>query len=93
MSWRPCPGVGPVAATGLHIVRAAATAYLQHAVAARALLEPNDLIDFWRMRIGALRHEAFAVGYLDTAYRLLPNGVEIVQRGTLDRARPSIPAK
>lgn len=79
-------GVGPVAAAGLHIVRAAATAYLQHTVAARALLEPGDLIDFWRMRIGALRHEAFAVGYLDTAYRLLPNGVEIVQRGTLDRA-------
>ena len=79
-------GVGPVAATGLHVVRAAATAYLRQTAEGRALLEPRDLIDFWRMRFGGLRHEAFAVGYLDTGYRLLPNGVEIVQQGTVDRA-------
>ena len=38
------------------------------------------------MRIGALRHEVFAVAYLDSAYRLLRNGVETLQEGTIDRA-------
>lgn len=83
------PGVGEAAATGLHVVRAAASAYLQPAAAGPALLDAGKLIDFWRLRIGALGHEAFAVGYLDTAYRLLPNGVEIVQEGPFDRAAVS----
>ena len=50
------------------------------------LHDPKRLGDFWRMRIGALRHEVFAVAYLDSAYRLLRNGVETLQEGTIDRA-------
>ena len=42
--------------------------------------------DFWRMRIGTLKHEVFAVAYLDSGYRLLPDGVETLQEGTIDRA-------
>ena len=42
---------------------------------------------FWRMRIGALRHEVFAVAYLDSGYRLLRNGVEDAPgRHRMDRA-------
>ena len=83
---RSVPGIGEVAAIGLRIIRETAASYLQRAAQGQPLLETGKLIDFWRMRIGALRHEVFAVGYLDTGYRLLPDGVEIVQEGTLDRA-------
>lgn len=83
------PGIGEAAATGLHVVRAAASFYLQPAAAGQALLDADTLIDFWRRRIGGLGCEVFAVGYQDTAYRLLPNGVEIVQEGTFERAAVS----
>ena len=46
------------------------------------LRDPKWLGDFWRMRIGALNHEVFAVAYLDSAHRLLRNGVETLQ-GTM----------
>ena len=50
------------------------------------LREPDRLSDFWRMEIGHLKHEVFAVAYLDTAHRLVRDGVETLQEGTIDRA-------
>ena len=41
---------------------------------------------FWRARIGALPNEVFEVGYLDSGYRLLRDGVERLEEGTIDRA-------
>ncbi len=81
-------GVGEVTATALRVIRAAATLYLQQASeeAAEVLSDPRRLSDFWRMRIGALKHEVFAVAYLDSAGRLLRDGVETLQEGTIDRA-------
>ena len=81
-------GVGDVAATALHVIRAAATLYLQQASedAPEVLTDPQLLSDFWRARIGALKHEVFAVAYLDSAGRLLRDGVETLQEGTIDRA-------
>ena len=81
-------GVGGVAATALHVIRAAATLYLQQASedATEVLSDPQLLSDFWRARIGALKHEVFAVAYLDSAGRLLRDGVETLQEGTIDRA-------
>ena len=81
-------GVGEVAATALQVIRAVATLYLQQASEdeAEALSDPRRLSDFWRMRIGALKHEVFAVAYLDSACRLLRDGVETLQEGTIDRA-------
>ena len=81
-------GVGEVAAIALHVIRAAATLYLQQASedAPEALTDPQLLSDFWRARIGALKHEVFAVAYLDSAGRLLRDGVETLQEGTIDRA-------
>ena len=80
-------GIGEIAATALHIIRESATLYLQEASEAEeALHDSEHLSDFWRMRIGALQHEVFAVAYLDSAYRLLRNGVEVLQEGTIDRA-------
>ena len=81
------PGIGKVSAVALHVIRESATLYLQEASEeVEALRDANGLSDFWRMRIGALHHEVFAVAYLDSGYRLLSNGVEILQEGTTDRA-------
>jgi len=80
-------GVGEVAAIALQTVRAAAALYLQQGSEnTEVLSDPERLSDFWRMKIGALKHEVFAVAYLDSAYRLLRNGIEILQEGTVDRA-------
>ena len=80
-------GVGEVAAIALQTVRAAAALYLQQgSEQTEVLSNPEHLSDFWRMKIGALKHEVFAVAYLDSAYRLLRNGIEILQEGTIDRA-------
>ena len=84
---RSVAGIGEAAAIGLRVVREAATLYLQEASeGAEVLRDPQRLADFWRMRIGALGHEVFAVAYLDSAHRLLRNGVETLQEGTIDRA-------
>ena len=84
---RSVAGVGEVAAVGLRIVREAATLYLlESSEGAEALRDPERLAAFWRMRISSLRHEVFAVAYLDSAHRLLRNGVETLQEGTIDRA-------
>ena len=84
---RAVAGVGDVAATALHIVREASNLYLQEASEGREVLTGSaQLARFWRMRIGALKHEVFAVAYLDSAHRLLPDGVETLQEGTIDRA-------
>ncbi len=68
------------------MIREAAVLYLQTASEREDFpAEPERLIDFWRMRIGALRHEVFAAAYLDSGLRLLPGGVEILQEGAVDR--------
>ena len=80
-------GIGEAAAVALHVVRESAALYLREtSEGAEVLRDSGRLGDFWRMQIGALRHEVFAVAYLDSACRLLRNGVETLQEGTVDRA-------
>ncbi|MBS3783505.1 MAG: DNA repair protein RadC [Anaerolineae bacterium] len=84
---RDIDGLGAVAPVALGIIRAAATLYLQQsAEAAEAYTDPARLSAFWRMRIGSLANEVFQVAYLDSGYRLLPEGVESLEEGTMDRA-------
>lgn len=79
--------IGEVTSVALKIIRAAATLYLQQGVEGREVLsDPNQLAAFWRMRIGGLANETFQVGYLDPSYRLLRDGVETLEEGTIDRA-------
>jgi hypothetical protein len=60
-----------VAPVALQIIRAAATLYLRQTAEGRdAFADPGHLAAFWRMRIGALRDEAFEVAHLDSARRL-----------------------
>ena len=84
---RSVAGIGEVAATGLHLIREAAVLYLQQeAEGGDVLHNAAKMSNFWRMRMGALKHEVFAVAYLDSGYRLLRDGVETLQEGTIDRA-------
>ena len=84
---RVVPGIGNVTPIALQIIKAAATLYLQQGSDVRVSLADSDrLTSFWRMRIGALSHEVFEVGYLDSGYRLMRDGVETLEEGTVDRA-------
>ena len=80
-------GIGTVAPIALRIIRSAATLYLQQsAEGAESLADPDLLSAFWRMRIGALRDEVFEVAYLDSGCRLLRDGIDRLEEGTIDRA-------
>lgn len=84
---RAVRGIGKVTPVALQIIKAAATLYLQQSSEGRDFLaDPARLADFWRMRLGALQNEVFEVAYLDSAYRLLRDGVETLEEGTIDRA-------
>ncbi len=79
-------GIGEVSAISLKVIRETATLYLQEtSEGAEVLSDPERISDFWRMRIGHLKHEVFAVAYLDSSYRLLRDGVETLQEGIVDR--------
>jgi DNA repair protein RadC len=84
---RAVPGIGNVSAVALQIIKAAATLYLQQSGEGRdSLADPTRLAEFWRLRIGALHNEVFEVAYLDSGYRLLRDGVDRLEEGTIDRA-------
>lgn len=84
---RTVRGIGKVTPIALQIIKAAATLYLQQCGEGHdSLADPVRLADFWRMRLGACRNEVFEVAYLDSAYRLLRDGVETLEEGTVDRA-------
>ncbi len=80
-------GLGSVTPVALKIIKAAATLYLQQSGEGQdSLADPSRLADFWRMRIGGLQIEVFQVAYLDSGYRLLRDGIETLEEGTIDRA-------
>ncbi len=84
---RTVPGLGAVAPVALRIVRETANLYLREsAEGGQPLVDPEALSRFWRSRIGSLPHEVFEVAYLDGSGRLLREGVERLEEGTVDRA-------
>ncbi len=84
---RSVAGVGEVAAVSLAVVQGVAAVYLQQATEQAEPSQTTErLLDFWRLRIGSLMNEVFEVAFLDTAHRLLPDGVQRMQEGTVDRA-------
>ena len=84
---RAVSGIGVVTPVALQIIKAAAALYLQQSGEDRdSLLDRSHLREFWRFRLGRLQNEVFEVAYLDSAYRLLRDGVERLEEGTVDRA-------
>ncbi len=51
-----------------------------------SLSTPGALHDFWRSRLGSLANEVFQVAYLDSGFKLLKDGVDTLEEGTIDRA-------
>jgi len=81
------PMIGSVAPVAFRIMREAATLYLQQkAETVTSLASPEMLFEFWRIRLGGLKDEVFEVAYLDTGYKLLRDGVERLEEGTVERA-------
>jgi len=84
---RKVKGIGEVTPIALRIIREAASLYLQQSAEQRdSLADAEALSRFWRTKIGALPREVFHVGYLDSGYRLLRDGIETLEEGTIDRA-------
>jgi DNA repair protein RadC len=84
---RTVPGIGSVTPVALQIIKAAATLYLQQSSEGQdSFADPERLAPFWRLRIGSRPNETFEVAYLDSGYRLLRDGVETLEEGTIDRA-------
>ncbi|NIA08269.1 MAG: DNA repair protein RadC [Nitrospiraceae bacterium] len=84
---RKVHGIGTVAPVALRIIHEAANLYLQQkAEVGTCLASLKAMCEFWRARLGGLRIEAFEVAYLDSHYRLLRDGVERLEEGTIDRA-------
>lgn len=84
---RAVSGIGVVTPVALQIIKAAAALYLQQSGEdCNSLLDSSRLREFWRFRLGRLQNEVFEVAYLDSAYRLLRDGVERLEEGTVDRA-------
>lgn len=84
---RQVKGIGSVTPVALRILREAANLYLQQAAEQRdSFADTECLFRYWRAKIGALPNEVFQVGYLDSAYRLLRDGIETLEEGTVDRA-------
>jgi DNA repair protein RadC len=80
-------GVGSVTPIALRVLRAVATICLQQSAEEREILRDPEALDrFWRARLGDLRHEVLEVGYLDSSNRLMREGVERLEEGTIDRA-------
>ncbi len=84
---RAVKGIGTVTPVALRIIREAANLYLQQSAENKdSFAEPEALASFWRSKIGALKNEVFQVCYLDSGYRLLRDGIETMEEGTIDRA-------
>lgn len=80
-------GVGQVTAANLHVIKAAASLYLeQGARGADKLSRMSDLVDMWRVKIGGLPHEVFEVAYLHSGMRIPANAIVRIEDGTVDRA-------
>lgn len=84
---RSVSGIGDVAAVALGLVRETATLYLREATEqAEPLRTTERLSEFWRLRMGGLTNEVFEVAFLDSGHRLMRDGIQRMQEGTVDRA-------
>lgn len=80
-------GIGSITPVALRVIRETANLYLQQTAEGQNLFaELDSLSRFWRSKIGALSHEVFEVGYLDSKLCLLRDGIERLEEGTIDRA-------
>lgn len=79
------PGLGSVSVTLIRLVKELCGAYLAERMKHRDVLSsPQAVVDFARVKLAGLPHEAFMVIYLNTKNEVINH--EIVHEGTIDRA-------
>jgi len=78
-------GMGPVSATLIRAVKELFGLYMAERMEERDLLtSPQAVVDFARVKLAGLPHEAFMVIYLNTKNEVIE--YEVVHEGTVDRA-------
>jgi len=79
------PGIGSVAPTAFKIIRETAELYLLQSAENLPVLNNSDRLEkFWMSRLSHLTNEVFEIGCLDNRYRLIKNGVQRLEEGTID---------
>jgi DNA repair protein RadC len=77
--------VGPISSILIKLVKELCAAYLADKIKGREVLSsPQAVLDFARMKLAGLPHEAFMVIFLNAKNRVLD--YKILQEGTVDRA-------
>lgn len=78
-------GMGPMSATLIRLVKELFGLYMAERMEGRDLLaSPQAVVDFARVKLAGLSHEAFMVIYLNTKNEVIE--YEVVHEGTVDRA-------
>lgn len=79
-------GMGNKTVLFIKIIKGIIDLYLKQEVQAGTFLNSTDKLEvFWQTRLSMLTYEVFEVAYLDTRYRLIGEGVERIEVGTIDR--------
>lgn len=77
--------IGPISATLIRLVKGVCEAYLADRMKSREVLSsPQAVLDFARLKLAGLRHEAFLAIFLNAKNRVLES--KVIQEGTVDRA-------
>ena len=77
--------IGPMSSTLIRLVKEIGSLYLGEKMQEKDVLSsPQAVLDFARMKLSGLPHEAFMVVFLNTKNKVLDH--KIIQEGTVDRA-------
>lgn len=75
-------GIGKTSITCLALIKAFSVYYLKQQITNTSIFDNNEtLINFWKARLGGLKHEVLEIAYLDSSYRLLNNGITRLEEG------------
>lgn len=86
-------GIGEAASMCIELIKALADYYLQQKVNDAPVFNNNEaLVKFWQSRLGGLKHEVLEIAYLDNAYRIMQDGIERLEEGTVNKT-PICPRK
>jgi DNA repair protein RadC len=81
----PVRGMGPTSAVLIRLIKELFAAYLAEQMEGKDVLSsPGAVVDFARVKLAGLPHEAFMVIYLNVKNRVIDH--EVLQEGTVDRA-------
>ena len=77
-------GIGQSTAVALKIIRAVNSLYLQEKFESEPTFDSVDkAVELWRNRLSCLKFEVVEVAYLDSSLRLMKNGIERLETGTV----------